>query len=180
MPRPAELLRAALLAALLGGSAALPPSAAGQQPVPTAPVDTTAAPSPGISPRGAFLRSLVIPGWGQSALGARTRGGIYFALEAGSLWMVLKTRERLEEARAEDRLRLAVGTLPPGEESSLVDARQDQLEDWITLSVFWLLFSGADAYVTAYLSDFDERVDVVPDPSGGLRVQTSFPVGGRP
>src|SRR3954465_4791481 len=61
-----------------------------------APPDTTAG---RISPRGAFLRSLVLPGWGQSAIGAPGRGAVYFGLEAGSLWMVYKSNQKLQEAK---------------------------------------------------------------------------------
>lgn len=148
-----------------------------------APADTTAAPAAPdtvprrrrVSPRGAFIRSLVLPGWGQSEVGAPERGAIYFALEAGSLWMVYKSQQKLDESRERDRILRAAGELEPGRNSALTRDRLAQREDWITLSVFWLFFSGADAFVAAYLRDFDEHVGVAPAPSGGTQLQFNLP-----
>ena len=41
-----------------------------------------------------------------------------------------------------------------------------------------LVFAGADAYVSAYLADFSERVGVRPGTEGELRLEASIPVGG--
>ncbi|HEX2204169.1 MAG TPA: hypothetical protein VHG91_12755 [Longimicrobium sp.] len=143
-----------------------------------APGADTAAARRRIRPRDAFLRSLVLPGWGQSSIGAPGRGAVYFALEAGSLWMVYKSDRRLQEARARERALIASGQLVEGETSGLVRDRRAQREDWITLSLFWLFFSGADAFVATHLRDFDEHVGVQPGPEGsGLQLQASFPVG---
>jgi len=131
-----------------------------------------------ISPRTAFLRSLVIPGWGQSSIGAPGRGAVYFALESGSLWMVYKSGQKLQEARRLEDVRHADGSLPIGQTSALVRARRNEREDWITLSVFWFFFSGADAFVSAHLRDFDTHVDVEPAPTGGgTQLMVSVPVG---
>lgn len=134
----------------------------------------------GITPKGAFLRSLVLPGWGQSAVGAPGRGAVYFALESGSLWMLYKSRRKLGEARELERTLRESGELAERQTLGLVDTREEQVEDWITLSAFWLLFSAADAFVSAYLADFDERIGVGPAPAGGLRMEASIPVGRRP
>jgi hypothetical protein len=130
-----------------------------------------------ISPRTAFLRSLVLPGWGQSSIGAPGRGAVYFALESGSLWMVYKSNQKLQEAKELERVRHADGTLDPERTLPLVRARRNEREDWITLSVFWLFFSGADAYVAAHLRDFDEHVDVQPTAQGGTELRVSVPLG---
>lgn len=130
-----------------------------------------------ISPRSAFLRSLVLPGWGQSSIGAPGRGAVYFALESGSLWMVYKSDQKLQEARRLERARHEDGTLPLEQTSGLVRARRNEREDWITLSVFWFFFSGADAFVAAHLRDFDTHVDVQPGPTGGAQVMVNIPVG---
>ena len=130
-----------------------------------------------ISPGQAFVRSLVLPGWGQSSIGAPGRGAVYFALEAGSLWMVYKSDRKLNEAHEEDRILREQGLLQEGQVSPLTRDRRAQREDWITLSVFWLFFSGADAFVAAHLRDFDEHVGVEPAPGGGLQLQTRIPVG---
>jgi len=132
-----------------------------------------------ISPRGAFLRSLVIPGWGQSEIGAPERGIVYFALESGSLWMTLKSHRRLGQALEQQRILRETGAIEEDATIGLVRSRRNQREDWITLSLFWLFFSGADAYVAANLRDFDAQVGVTPGPGGAVRVQGSVPVGPR-
>ena len=131
-----------------------------------------------ITPRGAFLRSLVLPGWGQSELGAPGRGGVYFLLETGSLWMVLKTNQKLKEARRLETIARETGEIGPTAKFPLVRDRENQREDWITLSIFWLFFSGADAFVAAHLQDYDVHVNAVPRPGGGgTEVRATVPVG---
>src|SRR5688500_5190223 len=129
-----------------------------------------------LSPRGAFFRSLVLPGWGQSELGLPLRGGVYFALEASSLWMVYKTGEKLGEARERQRVARQTGEIAPDAKHPLVRDRENQYEDWITLSIFWLFFSGADAFVAAHLQDFDVHVNAVPRPEGGMELRATVPV----
>ncbi|HET7273899.1 MAG TPA: hypothetical protein VFI91_01895 [Longimicrobiaceae bacterium] len=154
--------------------------AAAQVAVPVAePADTMVDAGPDRSPGGAFLRSLVIPGWGQAWVGAPGRGGVYFAIESASLWMVYKTASQLSEARAEQEFLRESGVLEPDDETGLVRSREAQLEDWITFSAFMLFFSGADAYVAAYLADFSEHVGVTPGPAGELRLQATIPIGRR-
>ncbi|HEX5870536.1 MAG TPA: hypothetical protein VFY65_08980 [Longimicrobium sp.] len=131
-----------------------------------------------ITPRGAFLRSLVLPGWGQSELGATGRGGVYFMLESGSLWMVLKSHQKLQEARELETIARETGEIGPTAKHPLVRDRENQREDWITLSIFWLFFSGADAFVAAHLQDFDVHVNAVPRPNGGgTELRATVPVG---
>jgi hypothetical protein len=167
----------------------VPRAAAAQDPVP--PADSARAPLvvrgdtvpvpdslQRISPRGAFLRSLILPGWGQSELGAPGRGGVYFALEAGSLWMFAKSARKLDEALEFQRVGRETGELRPDQIHPLVRDRQNQREDWLTLSIFWLFFSGADAFVAAHLQDFDVHVNAVPRPGGALEIQATIPVGG--
>jgi hypothetical protein len=171
---------AALVACVLSAG----PLAAQVRPAPT---DTAAVPRaaeqpagiPHRSPGGAFVRSLVLPGWGQAWVGAPGRGGVYFALEGASLWMLYRTQQRLDQARAEQRVLHDSGVLPADSTSGLVRSRERQREDWIALSVFLLFFSGADAYVSAHLADFGERVGVTPTPEGALRIRATVPVGGR-
>ena len=134
----------------------------------------------GVSPRGAFLRSLVLPGWGQSAVGSPGRGAVYFGMEAGSLWMWHKSRAKLRDARAVERQLREEGTLDLRENTKTVASREGQVEDWATISIFLLLFSAADAFVAAHLADFDERVGAGPAPTGGVSLRLSVPVGGRP
>jgi uncharacterized protein DUF5683 len=130
-----------------------------------------------ISPRQAFLRSLILPGWGQSSIGAPGRGAVYFALESGSLWMVYKSNQKLQEARELEAAQHEAGILEADRTLPLVRARRNEREDWITLSVFWFFFSGADAFVSAYLRDFDTHVGVQSAPGGGAQLQVNVPLG---
>lgn len=139
--------------------------------------DTTVSARVGPSPGGAFLRSLVLPGWGQAELGSPGRGSVYFALEAASLWMVARSQQRLNSALREQDFRRETGELGEREESGLVNARKQQREDWIVLAAFWALFSAADAYVGAYLRDFDANVGARPAEGGGTELRVSVPVG---
>ena len=132
-----------------------------------------------VSPRGAFLRSLVLPGWGQAVVGAPGRGGVYFALESGTLWMLFRTRARLNDARAEERLLRDSGILGPDASFGLVSAREEQQQDWLVLAIFWLFFAGADAFVAAQLRDFDQHIGVLPEPDGALRIEASVPLRRR-
>jgi hypothetical protein len=181
----------------------------GADPVVVATQDTTPQP---ISPRGAFIRSMILPGWGQAEFEAYFRGGIYFAGWAANWFMNFRNYTRLGDARAMFDLRqqqlieelVAVSPNPdstraeleefglsdeqiaadPGPRGAddlnkLVDAREQQREDWIAWSLFWLLASGVDAYVTAHLSDFPGTIDVEPgsDRSISLRMRVPTPHG---
>ncbi|HEX7049444.1 MAG TPA: DUF5683 domain-containing protein [Longimicrobiales bacterium] len=59
------------------------------------------------TPGGAFLRSLIVPGWGQAAYDAYLRGGIFFSAQAGSWFMLIKTLAKLDEARQIEAHRVA-------------------------------------------------------------------------
>lgn len=183
-PRPLRA-RALVVAALAVGPAA----AVAQDPEP-APGAATTRPPVEISPRGAFLRALALPGWGHAAIGAYTRGGFYFAVQAATGYTFLRTRLRLAEVRErvgfrEDRLRArlaAEGVTDPAavetaldedpqlaELRELADARGQQQEDLIAFGIFVLFLSGADAYVSAHLSRFPEPLDVGVLPLGDGR-----------
>lgn len=177
-PREFHLVRSLIFFgwALAGivGAAPLP----GQvQPLPT--VSEAQLQGPPVSPRGAFLRSLVLPGWGQAYVGAHGRGAVYFTMATGSIWMAYVASRQLDDAREGQEFLRAVGILDQEEDSEFVQARARHLEDWVALSVFLMFFSGADAYVAAYLSDFDERTGVRRGPDGSLRMQDTIPLGQR-
>jgi hypothetical protein len=150
-----------------------------------------------ISPRGAFIRSAIIPGWGHAEVGAHGRGAFYFLAEAVSGFMLVKTHTRLDLARNRRSLRESVLTeriLASGVEdpvtveellaedellqdlAGLEEARGEQREDWMALAIFFLFLGGADAYVSAHLSDFPGAVEIDTNPSGGVEVGLSIPV----
>ena len=129
------------------------------------PAAATDSAGPPVTPMGAFLRSLILPGWGQATVNQPVRGAFYFTMEATSLWMLYKTQAKLEAAeRAGDE--------------ELASARKDQKEDWIVMAVFWALFAGVDAWVSTHFWGFEGAVVPPPDGSPGVALQYSVPVGG--
>ncbi len=133
---------------------------------------------PPISPKAAFLRSLVVPGWGQSALRRSTAATLFSAAEIGALYMVAKSRADLRRAQALNGLdSIAIGdpslggSVPrvprvPAVPQELVNARRLHLEDWLAVLIFNHLIAGADAYVAANLWDLPARVSITHTPAG--------------
>ena len=64
----------------------------------------------GLSPRGAFIRSALVPGWGHAEVGALVRGAFFFSVEATAGFMVFKSQTRLTRTRNKLELREAVVT----------------------------------------------------------------------
>lgn len=149
-----------------------------------------------VSPGGAFLRSMLLPGWGQASVGAYNRAGFYFGIEATSAWMFLKTVQTLSTARevvtrveAEATARLlATGTSDLQEIANaldedesvtaareLVGVRSQQREDWLAFGLFMLLIGGADAFVAGHLENFPDalQTDFRLTPGGALEAEVS-------
>ncbi|MBT8398381.1 MAG: hypothetical protein HKO65_00595 [Gemmatimonadetes bacterium] len=151
----------------------------------------------GISPRGAFIRSAILPGWGHARVGAQVRGAFYFAAEATSALMIYKTNTRIDRTRRKLALRESVVTARfeaagATEEEieaaleedaeiedlrSLEETRTGQREDWIALGLFLMLIGGVDGYVSAHLADFPTAVVIEPNTNGGMEIGLSLPVG---
>jgi hypothetical protein len=128
------------------------------------------APRPPLSPRRAFLASLVAPGYAQSILGRPNAAALFIVTEAVALLMVRETATELRQAR-----HLEADTLPlyfvnpttgaPGTiyrqgryPSALVRSRRAHLEDWIAALVANHLIAAADAFVAAHLWDVPIQV----------------------
>lgn len=123
---------------------------------------------PPISPRSAFLRSLIVPGLGQAALDRGTAGGIFVSLEALSLLMTIKSKRDLRVARRLENDSVffeidGADTVFVNHLAGRVRARKQHVEDWIALLVFNHLFAAADAFVAAQLWDVPARVSVQRD-----------------
>ena len=185
-----------LAVALLGAAHAS--ALQGQQPLAGAPQDSAQAVEiPGTPGRpsaaGAFVRSMVVPGWGQAVAGSPGRGVFYFTVQSVAVWMILKTTKTLGSAsdilamrRLEALERLSADPLvDPADLPAAVDAdlgvasafelqqiRAQQREDWFAFGVFFLLLGGADAFVAAHLADFPEPLEVAirPLPDRGVEV----------
>jgi hypothetical protein len=108
-----------------------------------------------ISPGGAFVRSLILPGWGQARLGRNVTGGLFLLFEGMAGAMVWKATWQLEWARTRDKF---------------VESHRQEREDWIVLLVFNHLMSGAEAYVSALLFDYPAALQArrLPDGSTGI------------
>jgi len=153
-----------------------------------------------ISPGGAFWRALLVPGWGHAAIGSHGRGAFYAGAQATTVYTFLRTRIRLVEARKtlvyrEKVIRdaaIAGGETDPAvideildgddtltELQLLVDSRESQQEDLLAFSIFLVLLSSADAYVSAHLARFPDPLDVETQlsPNGGIDVGLLIPLG---
>jgi hypothetical protein len=116
-------------------------------------------PKPPITPGQAFLRSLVLPGWGQASLNRNVTGGVFLAFEGIAATMVWKSAWQLDFARVRGKY---------------VKSHTQEQQDWVTLLVFNHLMAGAEAYVSAHLWDFPAGLEIQRLPDGstnvGLRV----------
>jgi hypothetical protein len=156
-----------------------------------------------MTPGGAMLRAALIPGWGHASIGSYRRGAFYFAAETTTGFFLARTARRLSLAKdardlQEDRLReelLEEGANPDSipdlldqafevrDARGLVNARRQQLEDWIAFGAFLLFIGAADAFVSAHLRDFPEplepRVELITTPAGAA-ASVGFSVGVGP
>jgi hypothetical protein len=146
------------------------------------PADTAAGPP--MSPRRAFLTSLILPGYAQTVFGRDHAAMLFTLIEIGSIGMARKSAQDLSEARslAHDSV-VATYKVDPVTGVAVIDpktglpvpdtyvagrftadrikARKTHYEDWIAAIIFNHLFSGADAYVAANLWDFNANVGSV-------------------
>ena len=134
-----------------------------------------------VSPGGAFLRAVLVPGWGHVSIGANARAGAYFAIESAVAYGIIRTRRRISEAASRANFRELLlredlttkGITDPNQienalESdatladlkSLGESRSDQQEDLVAFGLFLLFLSGADAFVSAHLKDFPDPIAI--------------------
>jgi hypothetical protein len=175
------------------------PIRAQQAPI-QAPRASSARPPLAISPRGALVRAMIVPGWGHAAIGSYTRGGFYFAFETLTAYTFLRTRARLSDTREragfrESFLRAGLAaegvTDPAAIESALAQddvlqgfealasSRENQQEDLVAFGIFLLFLSGADAFVSAHLARFPTPIELqaLPGAAGGIEVGVRVPLG---
>ena len=155
-------------------------------------------PDEGATPRGAFARALIVPGWGHFSIGANRRGAVFVALQGASWFMLVKTITKLGRANdnldvfegiATDSLITLMANDPAAAERlsdsiafaeavaqhplvadtrGLVGAREEQRQDWITYTLFFTMASAVDAYVAAYLRDFPVDASVTAQRDGAV------------
>lgn len=140
-----------------------------------------------ISPRRAFLTSLVAPGYMQLRFKRPKAATIFLAAEAGGIGMAIKSKHDLNLAKAakldtvytpvlDDLGKPVIDSVSgkPKTTAALrnqnladrVKARRTHFEDWIAALVFNHLFAGADAFVAANLQDFNTNVNVTSTDKG--------------
>ena len=128
---------------------------------------------PPITPKRAFLTSLIIPGAAQNILGRHRVGAGLIAVEAISIAMLHESGGDLREARqqAGDTLVMSyVGSngeaLSPADlarrrfADQEIHSRRAHVEDWVALLVANHLFSACDAFVAANLWDVAAHVTI--------------------
>lgn len=174
------------------------PSAGAPMPTPTIPAQPparTVAPTLGrgkapLTPKRAFLNSVLLPGLGQSRLDRGSSGALFASVELAALVMLRRTAADVREARryltdtipdefvvstsgtgsgTETKV-TASGTIVGPYTSDLVRARRLHAEDWIAVIAFNHLFSGADAFVSAQLWDMPVQLSAAPTTQGPMFV----------
>ncbi|HUF29349.1 MAG TPA: hypothetical protein VMM77_01705 [Gemmatimonadaceae bacterium] len=197
-PRAARILRLARLTFVAGAAWLALPSLAVSQAVDSAAVGVRASAARDttplrVSPRGAFLRSLAVPGWGQARLDRSTAGAAFVLTETLAAVMIVKSRRQLDLAKAARGDSIFVGYQVGGDGAPVLDqngapvliyepdplgartrSRRQQFEDWVAILAFNHLFSAADAYVAAHLGDIPRRVSMRPT-AGGLAISAQLP-----
>jgi len=133
-------------------------------------------PKPPLSPRRAFLSSLVIPGYSQAVLGRPTAGALFVLTEAIAIAMLRESQADLNEARRFQSDSLVTIGFDPANGTPitavnaytehLVDVRRSHVEDWIAFIIANHLFAGADGYVAAHLWDLPTQISVEPKHDG--------------
>jgi len=150
-----------------------------------------------MSPRRAFLTSLILPGYAQSVFGRDRAAMLFTVIEIASIGMARKAAQDLAEAKglANDSVVATYKTDPvtgvaiidprtglPTPDTFIasrftpdrIKARRTHYEDWIAAIVFNHLFSGADAYVAANLWDFNANIGAVSS-TNSLTIYASVP-----
>ena len=106
----------------------------------------------GVRPMGAFLRSFVLPGWGQAATDRPMTGAAFVAWEGVTVMTTLKAQQEANYFKAIH--------------SANLRHKRQEVQDWLVLWIFNHLFSGAEAYVSAHLRDFPPDLKLRAFPGG--------------
>jgi hypothetical protein len=154
--------------------------------VPNAPAVSRDTARPPISPKRAFLYSLVAPGYGQAVLDRPIAGAMFAGAEMVWIAMATKSAYDLRYARAHKRDSLvltyafengkvkvdSLGNLvgatyaPSRYGPARVAARRKHLEDYYALIIANHLLAGAEAFVAAQLWDLPAHVSIKAMPFG--------------
>ena len=113
-----------------------------------------------VRPFTAFMRSFLIPGWGQASTGRYVTGAAFAVWEGTCILMTFKAQSEAEHIRASGAEHIAT--------------KKNEVQDWTILWIFNHFFAGAEAFVSAHLIDFptDLQIRAVPR---GLMVSVPLP-----
>ena len=123
------------------------------------PADTAAVTpprKPPLGPGGAFLRSFILPGWGQLQLHRPVTALVFVGIEGTLVGLSLKANHEVKVARLTDQ----------SPDSAIVSAKKRSREDWLVLLGFNHLMAGLEAYVASHLWDFPGDLRIRATPSG--------------
>jgi hypothetical protein len=124
------------------------------------PADTIPVPpfrvEPPVSPVVAALRSLLLPGWGQSVVGRRATGAVFIFWEGLTLTMTVKSVRQLHYLESIDT------------DTETLEGKRAEVKDWAVLLVFNHLLAAAEAYVATHLWDFPVDLTTETLPSGDV------------
>jgi hypothetical protein len=100
--------------------------------------------------------SLALPGWGQARLDRKLTAGLFVMWEGVSLGMTMKTSRELGFLKR------------TGADSTRVNNKRQERQDWLFLLAFNHLFAGLESFVSSQLHDFpaDVRLRTFPDRVG--------------
>lgn len=135
--------------------------------VPAVPVrDTARARARPLGPKGAFLRSFLLPGWGQIQLDRKLSAGLFIAWEGVTLGMTIQKTIELNDLKRQNA------------DPQAIKDKRNAREDWIVLLVFNHLAAGVEAFVASHLADFPEDVKLraVPMATGATGFGLTVPV----
>ena len=135
---------------------------------------------PPLSPRRAFLYSVVVPGYSQSVFGRHKAAAMMLFVEALSIAMIRESAADVREARRMRGDSIVVSYVDPNTGTAItqpvlasrrfdepfVRTRLSHLEDWIAFLIGNHLFSGADAFVAANLWDVPTQLGLRLTPNG--------------
>ncbi len=113
----------------------------------------------GVRPMGAFLRSFLLPGWGQAATDRPMTGAAFVAWEGITAMMTFKAQGEANYFKEIHSKNLRL--------------KRQEVQDWLVLWIFNHLFSAAEAYVSAHLRDFPPDLKIRAFPGG---IGVSIPV----
>ncbi len=126
-----------------------------------------------------MIYSMLLPGYSQAKLNHPTSSIVFAVAEILSIGMARKSALDLREARTARQDSIPTGFVADTIAGTItatgytqnrlvarIGARRTHYEDWLAAIIFNHVISGADAYVSANLWDFNANIGVAPTRNG--------------